>query len=57
VARFAYEAPEKLAACGKPTRSIKVTLMDDDGNHMPLGEAGEICVRGALVTHSVLREA
>jgi acyl-CoA synthetase (AMP-forming)/AMP-acid ligase II len=26
--------------------------MDDDGNHMPLGEAGEICVRGALVTHS-----
>ena len=52
VARFAAEAPEKLAACGKPTRSIKVALLDDDGNHVPLGEAGEICARGALVTHS-----
>jgi acyl-CoA synthetase (AMP-forming)/AMP-acid ligase II len=52
VARFAVEAPEKLAACGKPTRSIKVALLDDDGNQVPLGEAGEICARGALVTHS-----
>jgi acyl-CoA synthetase (AMP-forming)/AMP-acid ligase II len=52
VARFAREAPEKLAACGKPTRSIKVALLDDDGRPVPLGEAGEICARGALVTHS-----
>jgi acyl-CoA synthetase (AMP-forming)/AMP-acid ligase II len=52
VARFAVEAPEKLAACGKPTRSIKVALLDDDGRHVAPGEAGEICARGALVSHS-----
>lgn len=52
VARFAREAPEKLASCGKVTRSIKVALLDDDGRQVPLGEAGEICARGVLVSHS-----
>ena len=44
--------PERLASCGKPTRSVKVAIMDDDGNLLPPGESGEIVVRGALVTHS-----
>ncbi|MFM5913344.1 MAG: AMP-binding enzyme, partial [Chakrabartia godavariana] len=52
VARFATNAPEKLASCGKVTRSIKVALLDDDGHQVPQGEAGEICVRGVLVSHS-----
>lgn len=52
VARFAKEAPEKLASCGKVSRSIKVGLLDDDGKQVPLGEAGEICARGVLVSHS-----
>ncbi len=52
VARFAFEAPEKLAACGKVTRSVKVALLDDDGREVPPGEAGEICARGVLVSHS-----
>lgn len=52
VARFAREAPEKLASCGKVTRSIKVALLDDDGRQVPLGESGEICARGVLVSHS-----
>ncbi len=52
VARFAREAPEKLASCGKITRSIKVALLDDDGKQVPLGESGEICARGVLVSHS-----
>ena len=52
VARFAREAPDKLAACGRPTRSIRVALLDDDGREVPRGEAGEICARGALVSHS-----
>ena len=39
VARFAKEAPEKLAACGRPTRSIRVALLDDDGREVPRGEA------------------
>lgn len=44
--------PERLASCGKPTKSVKVALMDDDGNFVPDGEPGEIVVRGALVTDS-----
>jgi fatty-acyl-CoA synthase len=52
VARFAVEAPEKLASCGKVTRSIKVALLDDDGREVARGEAGEICARGVLVSHS-----
>lgn len=52
VARFAREAPEKLAACGKITRSIKIALLDDDGRPVPPGESGEICARGVLVSHS-----
>ncbi len=52
VARFAANAPEKLASCGKVTRSMKVALLDDNGKEVPLGEAGEICARGVLVSHS-----
>jgi fatty-acyl-CoA synthase len=44
--------PERLASCGKPTRSVQVGIMDDEGNLLPPGESGEIVVRGALVTHS-----
>ncbi len=44
--------PERLASCGKPTRAVQVGIMDDDGNLLPNGEAGEIVVRGALVSHS-----
>ncbi len=44
--------PERLASCGKPTRSVKVAVMDDGGNLMPTGESGEVVVRGVLVSHS-----
>ncbi len=46
------DRPERLASCGKPTRSIKVAVMDDDGTLMPIGESGEIVVRGVLVSDS-----
>jgi len=51
-AAAAGDHPERLASCGKPTRSVQVGIMDDDGNLLPAGEAGEIVVRGALVSHS-----
>jgi fatty-acyl-CoA synthase len=51
-AAAAGDHPERLASCGKPTRSVKVGIMDDDGNLLPNGEAGEIVVRGVLVSHS-----
>jgi fatty-acyl-CoA synthase len=40
---------ERLASCGKASPSIRLELMDADGNPVPDGEPGEICVRGPLV--------
>ena len=51
-AAAAGDHPERLASCGKPTRSVTVRVMGDDGELLPTGEAGEIVVRGVLVSHS-----
>jgi fatty-acyl-CoA synthase len=39
---------ERLASCGRPVPWLHVALLDDDGNVVPHGEPGEICVRGPL---------
>jgi fatty-acyl-CoA synthase len=39
---------ERLASCGRPVPWLHVALLDDDGNVVPDGEPGEICVRGPL---------
>ena len=38
--------PQWLASCGCPVSSNRIALLDDEGHAVPLGEAGEICVRG-----------
>jgi fatty-acyl-CoA synthase len=43
------DKPERLSACGRPTPWVHVALLDPDGNPVPRGEPGEICVRGPLV--------
>ena len=40
---------DRLASCGRPVPWVHVALLDDDGNEVPRGEPGEICVRGDLV--------
>lgn len=40
---------KRLSSAGKPYPGVQVELLDDNGNPVPQGEAGEICVRGALV--------
>lgn len=39
------DRPELLLSCGRPALSAVVKLLDDDGNEVPQGEPGEICVR------------
>jgi fatty-acyl-CoA synthase len=40
---------ERLATCGRPVPWLDVALLDDQGEEVPDGEPGEICVRGPLV--------
>ena len=39
----------RLASCGRPVPWVRVALLDDDGNQVPQGTPGELCVRGPLV--------
>ena len=40
---------EYNGAIGLPVPSTEVSVQDDDGNLLPMGEAGELCVRGPQV--------
>lgn len=43
------ERPNQLLSCGFPMVGVQVKLLDDGGVPVPVGEVGEICVRGPLV--------
>ncbi|MGW4059396.1 acyl-CoA synthetase [Amycolatopsis sp. NPDC004747] len=39
----------RLSSAGRPSPLVTVAILDGDGNTVPQGERGEICVRGSLV--------
>jgi fatty-acyl-CoA synthase len=39
----------RLSSCGRPVPWVDMALMDDQMREVPIGEPGEICVRGHLV--------
>jgi fatty-acyl-CoA synthase len=39
----------RLASCGRPTPYVRMQLQDGEGNEVPDGQPGEICVQGPLV--------
>ena len=41
---------QRLRGIGRPGAFNQVAILDDDGNEVPRGEAGEICLKGRLVT-------
>jgi fatty-acyl-CoA synthase len=41
---------KRLTSCGRPTVFCRTALLDADGNPVPQGEVGEICVSGPLVS-------
>ncbi|MGI9238799.1 MAG: class I adenylate-forming enzyme family protein [Woeseiaceae bacterium] len=41
---------QRLKGIGRPGAFNQVAILDDDGKEVPRGEAGEICLRGRLVT-------
>ena len=45
---------ERLRAAGRPVIAVDMRIVDDDGNEVPLGEGGEVAVRGPNVTKGYL---
>jgi acyl-CoA synthetase (AMP-forming)/AMP-acid ligase II len=41
---------QRLKGIGRPGAFNQVAILDDDGHEVPRGEAGEICLKGRLVT-------
>ncbi|TMJ86219.1 MAG: acyl-CoA synthetase [Alphaproteobacteria bacterium] len=40
----------KIGSTGRPVAHVEVEIRDDNGNRLPSGENGEICLRGPKVT-------
>ncbi|MCB1414566.1 MAG: AMP-binding protein [Xanthobacteraceae bacterium] len=43
------DAERRLAACGRPSIDCEIRLVDEDGNDVPAGEAGEIALRSPFM--------
>jgi long-chain acyl-CoA synthetase len=41
--------PHKEGSIGRPIPDVEITVQDDEGNFLPTGATGEICVRGGNV--------
>ncbi|CAN7184739.1 long-chain fatty acid--CoA ligase [Mesorhizobium amorphae] len=44
-----FSAGEFTGTIGLPLPSTEIAIRDDDGNNVPLGEVGEICIKGPQV--------
>ena len=49
VTKNPLNGPRKAGSIGLPIPNVEVSIQDDDGNLLPAGEVGELCVRGGNV--------
>ncbi|MBO0128511.1 AMP-binding protein [Agrobacterium sp. OT33] len=47
---------DKIGSVGRPLRFVELEIRDDDGNRLPAGEDGEICMRGPKVMREYWRD-
>jgi long-chain acyl-CoA synthetase len=45
-----WDAPNPVGSIGLPLPGVEISLRDEDGNVVAIGESGELCVRGLQVT-------
>ena len=38
--------PRKVGSVGEPVSGVEITVFDEDGKELPIGEVGEIAIRG-----------
>lgn len=43
------DGTHRMGTIGLPLSSTELAICDDDGNHLPQGEVGEICIKGPQV--------
>ena len=48
---------DRLASCGRPVPWVRVGLLDDDGNEVPKGQPGELCVTRPPGDEGLLEQA
>ena len=46
----------KIGSAGRPTAHVEIRIADEQGNPLPPGESGEICLRGPKVTRGYWRD-
>ncbi len=46
----------RIGSCGKGMDDAEIKVVDEDGNTLPPGEQGELCVRGTCVTKGYLNK-
>ncbi|MBO0852631.1 MAG: AMP-binding protein [Nocardia sp.] len=44
----------RLTSCGRPAAMLRTALLDAEGNQVPQGEPGEVCVSGSLLAGGYL---
>ncbi len=49
VLTYQIAGKERMGSIGIPIPSTEIQMMDDAGNEVPIGEAGELCARGPQV--------
>ncbi|AHH99234.1 AMP-binding protein [Kutzneria viridogrisea] len=45
-----HQRPELLDSVGRPIPGVEVAIRDEQGNDLPVGQTGEICVRSAMTS-------
>ncbi len=49
VSAHRYSGERRLGSVGQPIPGVEVAILDDDDREVPVGEVGEVCVRGPNV--------
>jgi fatty-acyl-CoA synthase len=49
--------PHLFGSCGRALPGVTVALLDDNDNEVPVGDVGEICVRGKIVADGYWKRA